>query len=146
MVPVNEHGEVEFDMLAESVFEAVYVDFGNAANDQNLGRDRACFPGWRTPPIPVSIDNGPPDAAFRGGVKGESFKDFKHVMKWSAPADWSGNYVVEAARGEGDEEWQPAHVVESAKTEWDGFEIWNVFPFYTGPLKLRVVPASPTPP
>ena len=147
VVSVNECGEVEFDILAESSFEDVRVEFGNAANDQNLGRDHACFPGWRTPPIPVSIDGGPPDATFQRGVEGVMSSDVFHQMKWAAPTGWTGDYVIEAAREESSGSWQPVQE-KAAKTEWT-FNRSNLhiyFPDYTGPLKFRVVPVSPTPP
>lgn len=58
VVTANARGEVEFDMLAESVFWDAHVEFDNSAGSLG-GRGFCRFPGWRTP-MPVSIKGGPP--------------------------------------------------------------------------------------
>ncbi len=147
VVPVSESGELEFDILAERAFGAVLLDFRNPATKESFGWLRVWCLGWRTAPVPVSIDGGSPDVAFHNWVKWpDSYQD-AYKMKWVAPVGWTGGYVIEAAREQGDERWQPIHWEESAQTEWSfGFQNLEDFPDYTGPLKFRVVPVSATPP
>ena len=145
IVPVNERGEVEFDILAERVFWNVHVDVRSAANHRYLGPVRAFFPGWRLPPLPTSIDAGPAYAAFRREVNWQKREGAAYDMRWVF-ADWNGDYVLEAAHGVGDGGWQPVLAVESKlKDVWFSSGFWDFFPGYRGPLKFRVVPVSATP-
>ncbi len=147
LMMVNQHGELEFDIFAESVLGAGYLDFGNAVDNQNIDRFRLCFPGWRMLPIPASVDGGAIDIELHGGVTWEMCRGFEHDVKWSTPAGWTGAYVVEVSRGEGDGNWRPMRVVESGLTQWTfGTDLWNNFSGYLGPLRFRVVPVSSTPP
>ena len=155
LVPVNERGEVEFDVLAERAFwhMGVVVGRGTDANVQYPRQVPARFPGWRIPqPLPVSIDGGPPDTAFHRGVKWKGSKDVGHTMRWVVPAGWTGDYVIEAAREEDNGNWQPVLTATETETEakfgrgiYDR-DPWRFFSGYTGPLKFRVVPVSATPP
>ena len=147
IVPVNERGEVEFDILAEHPFWQAHVDFGNAANNTSIGPVPARFPGWRTPPIPASINGGRPVAAIHRDAHTEWFTYKEGALEWVAPADWMGDYVIEAAREEDAGSWLPVRAMKSINSQWNfGSDPWRFFPGYTGPLKFRVVPVSPTPP
>ncbi len=143
LVDVNERGELEFDIMGEQAFQgSVAVRFDNAVTNESIGFASAHFYGWRTMPIPVSVDGGPPRADFpdRG-------KEVRHYMKWEAPADWKGCYVVEVAREDGNGGWQPVWTVQAPATDSSfSYDPWSYFTDYRGPVKLRVVPASVTPP
>lgn len=144
VVPVNESGEVKFDIMAESSFGDVRVEFGNAANNQGLKYEVARFPGWRAPPITASINGGPSVAV---PLSLPIFDDGLRNIQWGAPVGWSSGYVIEAAREAGNGIWQPVHEVRPTETRWKfANDPWNYFDDYTGPLKFRVVPVSPTPP
>lgn len=149
VVPMNARGEVEFDIMAEGAFRDVHVEFSNAANNKSLGWMPAMFPGWRTVPIPASIEGGPARSPHNHvRWKGDVGISYNNDLKWVAPDGWTGAYVIEAAREEGDGSWRPVATVKSTATTWSIFEKpWDVsFPRYYGPLKFRVMPVSPTPP
>ena len=147
VVSLNARGELEFDILADGVFGADYVDFRIAANDESIGRVGTHFPGWRTSPIAVSINGGPPDARFKPVLERDQGVDTPYTARWAALPGWTGDYSIEAAREEGEGSWLPLKVLDSNETQWEfDFAPWFYFPGYTGPLKFRVVPVSPTPP
>ena len=154
VVAANERGEVEFDVLAERVLWDVDVTFANAANIKQLWKVHARFPGWPLPTtLPVSI-NGPPHAAYKDWAEWQWAQRetagwyAEYDLTWSAPAGWTGDYAIEAAREDGEGDWRPVGAVESiVQTQWTfGWDLWYHFPGYRGPLKFRVVPVSATPP
>ena len=143
IVSVNGHGELEFDILAERIFEeTVEVKIANAATNKRIASAGAHFYGWRTAPIPASVDGGPPRADFP-----DHGKAVNHYMKWEAPAGWKGFYIIESAPEGGNGGWQPWWYARAPQTDsFIGYGPWSYFPDYRGPVKLRVVPVSPTPP
>ncbi len=144
----NERGEVAFEIMAESAFESVSIVSETATDAIGLGQVFRQFPGWRTPPIPASINGGPARASFIPWTVAKGATDDEYEVKWSAPTGLTGDYVVEAAREGTDELWVGVRVVKSPETKMRfGSMLWvQNFSDYTGPLKLRVVPLSATHP
>ncbi len=172
VLPVNERGEVEFDVLAETAFGDVRVTLSNAANGKKI-RDplSACFPGWRMPLLPTSSNESDlqlsaqnferhvvplsPSVSqpYANVVKQLIGKGDEDALSRIAPFGWSGAYLIEAAPEQGATIWKPVYLVDSprgkrhAGSAWSsGTDLGAHFPGYTGPLKFRFVPVSSTPP
>lgn len=175
VVPVNGRGEVEFDILAEAAFGDVSVTLSNAANGKTiLNPLSACFPGWRMPLLSASpneselervaqhfkshgrqVRPAPPNGS-------QPYADVLNHLIWSRDQDalkrvasdnWKGTYIIEASPEQGAESWRPIYLVDPTlvsrypNAEWSfGNYPSTRFPGYTGPLKYRFAPASPTPP
>lgn len=155
MLSVNERGEVECEILAESMPEYLAsVMFRSAVTNEFVGSSAVQVAGWRTVPIPVSIEGAKPEAGIREEVKVGLMPGGGYLLKWDAPTGWMGGYVIEAASEEGVQSWIPLQAMPlpipggpvPETTYFISREDWRFFPGYTGPLKFRVVPVSATPP
>ena len=157
-------GYLEFDVLV--------TDFGNAGKilfakpstldyigDPGMGWANVHAVGWPLPPLPATIEMGPPEvvpfqeaAASTSGLlalppaSAPSNDSIPYLVWQPLPPAVDYAYMIEAARVDRPMDWMPLDFNPSGPPGRTPLKNYHRIPGYSGPLKYRVVPVIGNPP